>query len=109
MMWVTTTTNKMSEVHSLCCGDQAPTADDVVFPDPHDELSTNASQSPRSPPFHVSTLAASSEKSKVTVSARFTGGTGGFPPTVVVNPHVIHGIEVWALSAPRCRPLLLFS
>ena len=31
-------------------------------------------------------------------------GDGGFHPTAVVDPHVIiHGVEVWALSAPRCR------
>ena len=45
----------------------------------------------------------------VTISARITGGTGvGFPPpTAVVGPHVIHGVEVSALSVPRCRPPLL--
>jgi len=35
-------------------------------------------------------------------------GTGGFPPCGC-GPHVIHGVEVSALSAPRCRPLLFFS
>ena len=36
---------------------------------------------------------------------------GGFPPTptAFVGPHVIHDVEVSTLSAPRCRPPLLFS
>jgi len=41
-------------------------------------------------------------------SARITGKTGGIPPTAVVHPNVIHGVEVSALSAPWCRPQLFF-
>jgi len=33
----------------------------------------------------------------------------GDPPTAVVDPHVIQGVEVSALSAPRCCPPLLSS
>jgi len=36
-------------------------------------------------------------------------GAGGFPPTAVVDPQLIHGVEVSALLAPRRRPPLLFS
>jgi len=36
-------------------------------------------------------------------------GDEGIPPTAVVDPHIIHGVEVSGLSVPRCRPSLLFS
>ena len=36
-------------------------------------------------------------------------GTGGISPTAVVDPQIIHGVEVSALLAPRRRPPLLFS
>jgi len=38
----------------------------------------------------------------ITDSARITGGQGD-PPTAVVDAHVIHGVEVSALSAAQCR------
>ena len=41
-------------------------------------------------------------------SARITGVRGDFH-TAVVDSDVIHGIEISALSAPRCRPPLFFS
>ena len=34
---------------------------------------------------------------------------GGISPTAVVDPQIIHGVEVSALLAPRRRPPLLFS
>ena len=37
------------------------------------------------------------------------GNGGDFSPTAVVDPHVIHGVEVSTLSAPRCRPPILLS
>ena len=37
------------------------------------------------------------------------GGWGIPPPTAVVDLHVIQGVEVSALSAPRCRLPLFFS
>jgi len=43
-----------------------------------------------------------------TISARITGGTGGFSPHCNCGPHVIHDVEVSALSAPWCCPPLLF-
>jgi len=36
-------------------------------------------------------------------------GGGGISPTAVVDPQIIHGVEVSALLAPRRRPPLLFS
>jgi len=36
-------------------------------------------------------------------------GVTSAPPIAVVDPHVINGVEVLRLSAPRCRPSLLFS
>jgi len=45
--------------------------------------------------------------SAIMVSARINGGTGN-SPHCGCGPHVIHGVEVSALSAPRCRPPLLF-
>ena len=35
-------------------------------------------------------------------------GMRGIPPTAVVDPHLIHGVKVSALSAPRCRPPTTF-
>jgi len=35
-------------------------------------------------------------------------GDGGFLPHCGCGPHVIHGVEVSALSAPRCRHPLHF-
>ena len=36
------------------------------------------------------------------------GGGRGISPTAVVDPQIIHGVEVSALLAPRRRPPLLF-
>jgi len=36
-------------------------------------------------------------------------GTPSPSPTAIVDPYVIHGIEVSALSASRCRPSTVFS
>jgi len=36
-------------------------------------------------------------------------GDGGISPTAVVDPQIIHCVEVSALLAPRRRPQLLFS
>jgi len=41
-------------------------------------------------------------------SARITGDRGDFPHCGC-GPHVIHGVEVSALSAPRCRLPITFS
>jgi len=44
----------------------------------------------------------------MSISARITGGTVGFPHCGC-RPHVlIHGVEVSALLAPHCRPPLFF-
>jgi len=45
------------------------------------------------------------ELGKVVASARITGRQG-ILSTAVVDPHVMHGVEV---SAPLCRPPLFFS
>ena len=36
-------------------------------------------------------------------------GTERFPPTAVLDPRVIHVVEVSALSVPRSRPTTAFS
>ena len=42
-----------------------------------------------------------SPRAVVMTSARITGGGRGIPPTAIVDAHVIHDIEISALSAPR--------